>query len=176
MKSTATSTVKPTLFLILSLILLISMVGCNNPKQIGSTYEEPEITIEYLSTEYVDQLIRDGGTHFFGTIEITADENGNPFVIITEKELVKDTSHPKGYYIADKNLESIYPLSFEARTTHLTGQTSISNIMTSENFVKAVASDEKSIIQKDTDEDLLKYYDIYVIGDQIELILSHYLN
>ncbi|MBK5245949.1 MAG: hypothetical protein JJE49_01595 [Peptostreptococcaceae bacterium] len=169
-------TVKSTLFLVISLLMVLSMNGCNNPKQIGSTYEEPEITIEYLSTAYVDQLIRDGGTHFFGSIEITSDENGNPYIIIAEKELVADKTQPKGYYIADKNLESTYPLSFEARTTHLTGETSIANIMTSENFVKAVVSDKKSIIQKPTDESLLKYYDIYVIGDQVELILAHYLN
>jgi len=170
------STVKVTLFLMLALIMVVSMAGCNNPKQIGNTYEEPEITIEYLSTEYVDQLIRDGGAHFFGSLEITEDENGNPFVTIAEKELVMDKTHPKGYYIADKNLESVYPLSFEARTTHLTGKTSIANIMTSENFVKAVASDKKMTMQTTSDESTLKFYDIYVIGDQVELILAHYLN
>jgi len=170
------STVKVTLFLMLSLIMVISMAGCNNPKKVGNTYEEPEITIEYLSTEYVDQLIRDGGTHFFGSLKITEDENGNPFVTIAEKELVKDTNHPKGYYIADKNLESSYPLSFEARTTHLNGKTSIATIMTSEKFVEAVAADEKIVIQSTSDESTLKFYDIYVIGDQVELILAHYLN
>ncbi len=170
------STVKLTLLLALSFVMLLSMSGCNNPKQIGSTYEEPEITVEYLSTEYVDQLIRDGATHFFGTIQITIGENSNPFITIAEKELVKDSDHPKGYYIADKNLESTYPLSFEARTTHLTGETSIANIMTSENFVKAVASDIKNAPQKTPGESVLKFYDIYVIGDQVELILAHYLN
>jgi len=170
------STVKLILFLMLSFIMVISMSGCDNPKQVGNTYEEPEITVEYLSTEYVDQLIRDGATHFFGSLQITPDENGNPFVTIAEKELVMDSAHPKGYYVADKNLESTYPLSFEARTTHLSGETSIANIMTSENFVKAVASDKKLTMQKTSDESALKFYDIYVIGDQVELILAHYLN
>ncbi len=169
-------TVKRTLFLMLSLVIAISMSGCDNPKKIGSTYEEPEITVEYLSTEYVNQLIRDGATQFFGSIEISTDDNGNPFVTIAEKELVMEEAHPKGYYIADKNLESTYPLSFEARTTHLSGETSIANIMTSENFVKAVASDKKIAAQKTSKESMLKFYDIYVIGDQIELILAHYLN
>ena len=152
------------------------MFGCDNPKKIGSTYAEPEITVEYLSTEYVDQLIRDGATYFFGNLQITEDDNGNPFVTITEKELVMESNHPKGYYIADKNLESTYPLSSEARTTHLSGNTSIANIMTSENFVKAVASDKKNAAQKAPEESPLKFYDIYVIGDQVELILAHYLN
>lgn len=169
------STVKLTLFLMLSLVIAIFMSGCDNPKKSGNTYEEPEITVEYLSTEYVDQLIRDGATHFFGSIQITEDDNGNPFVVIAEKEVAKDSNHPKGYYIADKNLTSTYPLSFNARTTHLAGKTSIANIMTSENFVKAVASDEKNNAQI-SEKITLKYYDIYVIADQVELILAHYLN
>ena len=168
------STVKLTLIMMLSFVMLISMFGCNNSAQTSNPNEEPEITIEYLSTEYVAQLTRDGATHFFGSIEINTDENGNPFVKIAEKEIVKDSTQQKGFYIADKNLESTYPLSYEARTTHLAGDSSIANIMTSENFVKAVDSEKKLNIQKTSNVE--KFYDIYVIDAQIELILAHYLN
>jgi uncharacterized lipoprotein YehR (DUF1307 family) len=169
-------TVKLTLTIILSLVMLISMVGCNNSPHDGNINGEPEITVVYLSTEYADQLTRDGAIHIFGTIEIDADENGNPFVKITEKELVIDSTLDKGYYIADKNLQSTFLMSNEARTTHLAGDTSIANIMTTENFVKAVSSDKKLSTQKASGYDNEKFYDIYVIDDQIELILAHYLN
>lgn len=166
---------KLTLVLAISLTLLISMTGCKDPNKSGSTYEEPEITVEYLSTDYADQLIRDGAVQVFGSIEIITDENGNPFLKIAEKEFVTDETQPNGFYIADKNLEVTYPLSYEARTTHLSGGTSIPSVMTSESFVKAVASDMKLYGSSNPEYAQYRLYDIYIIGDQVEMILARYI-
>lgn len=159
----------------LSLSILLFMTGCDDPNKTGSTVDEPEITVEYLSTEYADQLIRDGAVHIFGSIEIITDENGNPFLIIAEKEFVNDQSKPNGFYIADKNLSHTYPLSFEARTTHLAGGTSIPNIMTSENFVEAIESDIKLYGESNPEFSTGRLFDIYVIGEQVEMILARYI-
>lgn len=169
------SIIKFTMILTISLSLLIFTSGCKDSNQSGSTYEEPEITVEYLTTDYAGQLLRDGAVQIFGTVEIFTDENGNPFLTIAEKEFVKDETQPNGYYIADKNLEVTYPLSFEARTTHLAGGTSIPSIMTSENFVKAVASDLKLYGTSNPEYAQDRLYDIFVIGDQVEMILAKYL-
>ena len=159
----------------LVLLMVFTATGCNDPNKSGNTFKEPEITVEYLSTGYAEQLMRDGATYIFGTIEVVPDENGNPFLVIAEKEYVKDQNHPKGYYIADKNMSHTYPLSFEARSTHLSGDTSIPNIMTSENFVKAVASDLKLYGESNPELSTERLYDIYVIGDQVEMILARYI-
>jgi len=164
-----------TILLTLSLAMMFTLAGCRDKSQSGSTYVEPDITVEYLSTEYAEQLLRDGAVHIFGTINIITDENGNPFLEIAEKEFVTDANQPNGFYVADKNLNSRYPLSFEARTTHLAGGTSIPTIMTSENFVKAVTSDLKLYGTSNPEYAQYKLYDIYVIGEQVEMILARYI-
>lgn len=167
--------IKLTFVLLICLSLLIAAFGCKASNKSGNTYNEPEITVEYLTTDYADQLMRDGAVHIFGSIEIFADENGNPFLNITEKEYVTDETQPNGFYIADKNLESTYPLSYEARTTHLTGDTSIPVILTSESFVKAIATDIKLYGSSAPEYAQDRLYDIYVIGEQVEMVLARYI-
>lgn len=163
------------IFMGVSLGLVFFMIACTDENITGSTINEPEITVEYLSSDYAQQLIRDGAIYVIGTIEIIVDENGNPFIIVAEKEIVEDPSFSKGYYIADKNLTHRYPLSFEARTTHLSGSTSIANVMDSESFVKAVESDIMLYGQSNPEYARERLYDIFIIGDQIELILAKYI-
>lgn len=156
-------------------LVLLTLSACDNPNKSGGTIDEPEITVEYLANEYSKQLLRDGAVYILGTIEIISDENGNPFLIISEKEFVSDLSYPNGFYIADKNLTYKYPLSFEARTSHLSGGTSIPIIMSSENFVKAVATDVKLYSESNPEFSSSRLYEIYVLGEQVEMILAKYI-
>ena len=57
---------------LLSMLLVSALLlgGCSQP-EIGDhdIMEEPEITVDYLSGEYAQQLLRDGGEEILGTIE-----------------------------------------------------------------------------------------------------------
>lgn len=166
------------LLLALCLILLLALSGCSdtgNTGNTGNTLEEPEITVEYLSTEYKEQLLRDGAVYLFGSIEVITDENGNPYLKIAEKEYVSDPEMQGGFYIADKNLTHTYSISPEARTTHLAGATSIPNIMDTKSFVKAISSDRKLYGESNPEFAQNRLYDIYVMGDQVEMILARYI-
>ena len=165
----------PALLPVLCLTLILALSGCTDTGNTGNTLEEPEITVEYLSTEYKDQLLRDGAVYLFGSIEVITDENGNPYLKIAEKEYVSDPDMPNGFYITDKNLSHTYPISPEARTTHLAGGTSIPNIMDTERFVKAIASDLKLYGESNPEFAQYRLYDIYLMGDQVEMILARYI-
>lgn len=151
--------------LIFVLVLATLLVGCRDNNQIGSTVDEPEITVEYLEGDYVKQLLRDGAEHIFGNIIISKDEEESIVLNIEAKEFVKDSGHPNGFYIEDRNYSLSAVLSPEARCTFLSGDVSLPQIMSTEQFVEAY--------NKDADEN--KLYDMYIMGDQIELILEKYI-
>lgn len=165
----------PAMLLVLCLALILILSGCTDTKNTGNTLEEPEITAEYLSTEYKEQLLRDGAVYLFGSIEIITDDNGNPYLKIAEKEYVEDPEMPNGFYIADKNLSHTYPVSPDARTTHLSGGTSIPTIMDTDSFVKAIASDLKLYGESNPEFAQNRLFDIYVMGEQVEMILARYI-
>ena len=142
------------------------MAGCTGEE---STIEEPELTEGYLSGDYAAQLIRDGAETAFGTISLTVDEDGTVWVDVSEKEYVEDAGQPAGYYIADKNLESRYQLSSEARATYLAGGSSIVQVMDADEFADAVLSLEEEAIDKES------LYYIYAMGDQVQLLIARYL-
>lgn len=166
---------KRTWLSLLCLIAILVLSGCTGTSNTGNTLEEPEITVEYLTTEYKEQLMRDGAVYLFGSIEIIQDENGNPYLKISEKEYVEDPEMPNGFYIADKNLSHTYPISPEARATHLSGGTSIPNIMDTESFVKAIDTDLKLYGESNPEFAQYRLFDIYIMGDQVEMILARYI-
>ncbi|MCR5481836.1 MAG: hypothetical protein K6F52_03490 [Clostridia bacterium] len=192
-----------TLCLVCILVFSCLFYGCREENQSGGTIDEPAITVDYLTGEYADQLLRDGAEHVFGSISMDLSDPANPVLNVTAKEYVEDSSRAAGYYIADRNLTLSYPLAEEARTTFLVGRTSIPKIMTTEEFCKAYTADTSGFATvpsansaggtvaanaTNVDDEALqtaesdlethlqsKYYDIYVMNGQVELILAYYL-
>lgn len=153
--------------------LAFYMTGCADGG--GDITQEPEITVGYLTGEYAGQLVRDGADVLLGVIDITEGEDGTTLVDVGEREYVEDATRPNGFYIADKNLEDTYQLSSDARATFLAGGSSIPKPMAADEFVDAVAKDLDEYGASDPDYKNYKLYDIYVMDDQILLLLARYL-
>ncbi|QAT43324.1 hypothetical protein [Aminipila luticellarii] len=151
------------------------LTGCGKKNQSGSTVDEPEITAEYLEGDYVKQLLRDGAEHVFGSIALSNGEDGSVIVNIEAKEYVEDAEQPNGFYIEDKNYGLSSVLAPEARCTFLTGGVTLPQIMTTEQFVEAYKKDVAEYSKNNPDYQSHKLYDIYIMGDQIELILEKYI-
>lgn len=161
---------------ILTMMLSVVMTGCHVKNQNGFTVDEPDITLEYLEGEYVEQLIRDGAEHLFGNIEIIKGDDGSTEINIITKELVTDSINGGKTLIEDRNYEISYPLSEEARCTFLQGGVSVPQILSAYKFVEQYESSLKQDlpVQGDNSEYLM-YYDLYIMNDQIELILAKYI-
>ncbi len=154
----------------------VLLTGCIKKNQSGQTVDEPDITLKYLQNEYADQLIRDGAEHVFGSIELTEGENDVINVKITAKQYVEDESKPKGYYIEDRNYEVNTVLAEDARCAFISGKVSLPSIMSAEDFVKAYNKDMEDYARSDKPkEPVNKMYDIYIMGDQIEMIIEKYI-
>jgi len=162
-------------FCAITFCVAIFVAGCMDKDRSGSTIDEPELTVDYLSGEYAQQLLRDDAACIYGTIEVTVAEDGTAMIKIASKQYVEDASKPNGYYIADRNLEYDYPLSFQARATFLSGGTSIAKVMTADEFVSAVRQDFEEYGASNPEYQKYKLYDIYIINDQIELLIARYL-
>lgn len=162
--------------LIFAFTLSMLLVGCGDKNQSGLTVDEPEITVEYLERDYVKQLLRDGAEHVFGSIEILKNEDNSIAVNIDAKQYVEDDSRPDGFYIEDRNYSLSTILAAEARCTFIPYGVSLPQIMDTEQFVKAY---EKDLAQYDGgaagSNENRKLYDIYIMGDQVELILEKYI-
>lgn len=161
--------------LILTVILSVAVTGCHVKNQNGSTVEEPEITQEYLEGEYVEQLIRDGAEHLFGNIEIIKGDDGSTEINIITKELVSDSINGGRSLIEDRNYEISYPLSEEARCTFLQGGVSVPQILSADKFVEQYESAIKQELPTSAASEELLYYDLYIMNEQIELILARYI-
>ena len=148
------------------------VTGCEGGRNIP---EEQEITVGSLSGEYAAQLVRDGASVIFGSIGLTEGEDGDVWVDIVEKEFVEDANHPNGFYIAYKNLESTYLLSPYAKATFLPGDGSVATAMEAGEFVGAVLSDVGEFGGGDPGYIESKLYDIYIIGETVELLIARYI-
>ncbi len=165
---------KTTMSLILLCILLLSLCTSCTSNQSGGTIDEPDITTDYLRGEYTEQLLRDGAEHIFGTIDIKqeGDETSSPEITVFAKEYVEDSSYPEGFYIADKNKTYITYMPDAARTTYLFEGASAEEILTPDEFVSAVSTDYAAHEDDLSDFRESKLYDIYLMEDQILLILA----
>ena len=147
-------------------------VGCAGSQHVDG---DAVMTVENLVGEYAAQLIRDGAAVIFGSINLTEDRNGLVWVDIDEKEYVEDQSLSNGFYIAHKNLESTYQLSPHAFATFVSAGGSGAAAMTADDFVFATFSDHSEWGGDSPDYDDGRLYNIYVIGDMIELLLAWYM-
>ncbi|MFW5677904.1 MAG: hypothetical protein ACOCNL_16865 [Acetivibrio ethanolgignens] len=165
------------LFVGLLIVLSIAMLtGCMKSNQNGSTVDEPDITVDYLQGEYVQQLMRDGATHVFGNIKISQNEDDETLLLIESKEYVEDETQPNGFYIEDKNVNVEAVLSSEARCTFMQGGVSLPQIMTAGQFVNEYEKDvAKNGGEKNPEYEKYKLYDIYIMEGQAELVLERYI-
>lgn len=151
---------KKRLGLIITLTLLCSLslvlTGCGEKKS-GNTISEPELTVEYLSEDYSQQLVNDGAEVTVGYVSIT-DDGGSYSVNVTEKEVVASEDYDEGYYIADTNVTKVGTLGLDARIVchHDDGHV----IATAADFIAA------------HDESPEHLYEVYMLGSSVELIVA----
>ena len=139
----------------------------------GGTIDEPAITADYLKGEYVEQLLRDGAEHVFGTLDFRTEEDGSiREIAVAAKEYVADSNAENGYYIADRNQLYLVHMPEEARTTYRFEGDTEETVLSPAEFTSAVLTDYAA-----HESDLSSYresrlYDIYLFDDQILLVLA----
>lgn len=142
------------LFLILPVICItLVLAGCStkdSDEDYGEAYD-----VDYMTTDYVDQLVRDGAQTVVGTVEI-AGEEGAYNVNVAEKKVVVNDNYEGGYYIADKNVTNTYPLGSDMGI--LCNEGGQVKAITADEFIKNHSGDTESL------------YTVYLIGDEVELI------
>lgn len=140
--------------LLLSLLCMgLVFTGCSTEdsnENYGEAYD-----VDYMTTDYVDQLIRDGAETVVGSVEITGSEDDYT-VNVTEKKVVPNENYEDGYYVADKNMTSTYPLGSDMGILAMDGNEVTA--CTAEEFIKDHSGDAESL------------YTVYLIGDVVELI------
>ncbi len=131
------------------------LASCNS-NQSGNTIDEPEITPEYLTEDYAQQLMTDGAETITGDVSIEKTDDSY-MVHIIEKEVVPSSSYDEGYYIADTNINKDVAFGDEARI-----------VCAHENERIVSSADDFIENHPDGSEDL---YTVYLMGDSAELIL-----
>ena len=164
-----------TLLIFMIGLIILPMTGCKSDRY-GNTYVEPEITVDYLTTEFADQITRDGATKIFGTIDTLKDNGNGTFTLgITGKEFVVDNSQPNGFYIADQNKEYQLVLSKSSRAVFFprADSSSAEFHLTAADFMAALEEDRSNNPGSDYKDYQLFYF--YVMHDYVELVLQQYL-
>lgn len=147
----------------LAVFLTVTMSGCIKT---NGDMEEPDITVEYLSGEYADQLIRDGGECTLGTISITKD--GDIYTATVNSMVIVESSlSDEGYYVADKNISSTVSLDPEARVTYIRDKENGPEIISLDEFIRLTFDDTEPL-----EEGNEKLYDVYTVGDDVMMILA----
>ncbi|MGI6767297.1 MAG: hypothetical protein ACOX4R_08865 [Lentihominibacter sp.] len=132
----------------------LTMAGCGDKS--GGTYDEPEITAEYLMGEYAEQLLTDGAEPIQGSVEMT--ETDETYTLtVAQKEIVPSENYKDGYYIADRNLKTELYLDNECR------------IVWDNNGTYEVGNTEEFISDYNGKPDTI--YTVYCFGDLAELIV-----
>lgn len=149
---------KKKLSLIIGCILCLAstslMFGCAHRS--GGTYDEPEITADYLTGEYAEQLTTDGAKTFVGSVVLKRDGDSYD-AIVEEKKIVASDDYDEGYYIADTN--SSHELEFDEDI----------RIVVSQGEDLVVSNPEDFIKDYNNSPDML--YNVYYMGDYLELLV-----
>ena len=147
--------------ILLIAILILSMflfTGCGDKS--GDTIDEPEITADYLTEEYVTQLTDDGAGTIMGSVELEKKAEDSYIAHISEKEVVPNSNYDDGYYIADTNIGMDAKLGSGARLTCYSDGNL--EVVTADEFI------ENSKASTETEQ----VYMIYMMSDSVELILA----
>ena len=160
---------------IITCLIICTMVFMTSCVTEGpGTLDEPEITVEYLENEYSQQLLRDGAQILFGSIDLVR-VGDDVMITIFEKEIVADPSYPRGFYIADKNLESEFILSLGVRATFLLRDEGIKQAMEHDEFIDVVWQDFFETMAEDPEYQEFRLYYIYVLDGYVELLIAREL-
>ena len=169
-----------TLLMVLVLLFcVLPLSGCgqeSGDEELMDELAEPKITVKYLSGEYADQILKDGGEKVLGTISIEDDGNGDYDLTVNSMVIVESSITDEGYYIADKNLSETVPLDSEARVTYIRDKKKGPQVMDLDKFIARVQKDTASReSSSDSDSEEEKLYDVYIIGGSALMILAREL-
>lgn len=163
----------PALILAMIFAFCLFLTGCEEDPGEHDNLEEPEITVEYLSGEYAEQLLRDGGESTLGTIEIEKDPDGACSLTVHSMVIVESSISDDGYYVADKNISNTVPLSSQAMATYIKSPDGAPEVMDLETFISKVQKDGEKAASKNKDsEPPEKLYNVYIIGGSALLLLA----
>ncbi len=170
---------------LLALIIYLSISGIFlKQNQSGSTVIEPEITPEYLMTEYADMLENQGAVITITTLTKFSEGNeaGYYETVLNGKEVVESPDEPGGYYLANTN--TALPVIIDPSTRIVMGDDKASQVMTTEEFVSlqgaSTPSDnttddelsEEELKEREDNSVLLeRNFKVYTIGTQTVLII-----
>lgn len=170
--------IRRTALLTLCFLLVLSLDGCWKSDLSGGTYEEPEITLDYLITDFANQIIKDGAEKRFGEIDSIIDNKDDTYTLtVLGKQFVEDSSQPGGFYIADRNVNYELTLSKNVRSVIFPtndledGQF----FLNSAGFIQAFNDDFSSFLQETPSEEIHYYFYFYVMHDFVELIVQQYM-
>jgi|GEM_PF-817762 len=166
------------MFFLLVALSVFCFYGCKNTGLIGNTYVEPEITVEYLTSEFSEQLVRDGADKRFGKIENVVDNGNGSFILtIDEKQFVSDANQPNGFYIADRNLTDDLYLGENARTVFFPGGDS-TKAMCFENakaFIDTLLEDRSIYSPNNSEYEDSQLFYFYIMHNEVVLIIQQYI-
>lgn len=166
------------LCLLLIGLSVLYFAGCKGSGIVGSTYVEPELTVEYLTSDFSDQLIRDGAEKKFGTIANIIDNgNGSYMLSIDEKQFVSDDGQPNGFYIADRNLNYDLYLASNARSVFFPGGDSTKAVFfeSSNAFIDSLKEDISVFSPTNSEYTDYQLFYFYVIHNEVVLIVQQYI-
>lgn len=146
-------------FLVLAAFVLsmLLITGCGEDKS-GNTINEPEITVDYLTEEYAQQLKTDGAETLMGFVELEKNDDGSYSVHIEEQEVVPNSGYEEGYYIADTNVAKDATLGDDARMTCIVDDEI--QVVDADDFINSGSNGGEQL------------YSVYFMGDSAELILA----
>lgn len=156
----------------MALILTVLFSGCGEQDSDNDIMEEPEITVEYLTEEYAEQILRDGGEELLGTIELTGNPDEGYSLTVHSMIIVESSITEEGYYIADKNMSSSVPLDPDANLTYIKSKKKGPEIVSLQEFAQLAQEDsqkQKSGGVKPGEE---KLYQVYIIGGNSIMLLA----
>ncbi|MBQ6686379.1 MAG: hypothetical protein IJM99_09760 [Firmicutes bacterium] len=143
-------------------LLLVCILGlftaCGSPMG-EESYDNGDITVDYLRSEYSEMLLTDGAEHLIGSIELSTAEDGSPQIILHPKEAASEANDDGTYTVSSYAINRILYLSDSAYATFGDSEA----ILDGSGFLNTVpAGFDDSIM-----------YDVYALDDQILLILSN---
>ena len=136
-------------------LLFLTLTGCGSEAS-DRDFADEEYDASYLSETYAQQLLDDGAETIVGTLEVSGTED-DCTVTVHEKKIVPNEDYENGYYIADRNKETVCPLSSDLGVAAISGGETV--IMETEEFIEHNSKNPDSL------------YTVYLIGGNAELIL-----
>lgn len=169
---------KKTAFMLVPILLCLSLGGCWKSDLHGNTYVEPEITVEYLITDFANQITRDGAEKMFGVIDNVIDNKDDTYTVtVLGKQFVEDASQPNGFYIADRNVDYELTLSKNVRSVIFPSSdlTEAQLFLNSSGFIQAFNDGFSTFLQETSADEKTNYFYFYVMHDFVELIIQQYI-